>query len=54
MGIHCLISQEERIDLITYTVEMSPDGEVIIKDRKDWYRKPRTLSWRMSLNCRFR
>ncbi|PIE83149.1 MAG: hypothetical protein CSA09_03540 [Candidatus Contendobacter odensis] len=28
------ISQEERMDLITYTVEMSPKGEVIIKDRK--------------------
>ena len=28
------ISQEERKDLITYTVEMTDDGEVVIKDRK--------------------
>jgi len=27
------ISQEERVDQITYTVEVSPTGEVIIKDR---------------------
>lgn len=28
------ISQEERVDQITYTVAMSPDGKVTIKDRK--------------------
>lgn len=28
------ISQEERVDQITYTVEMSTDGKVTIKDRK--------------------
>ena len=28
------ISQEERVDQITYTVEMSSDGKVTIKDRK--------------------
>lgn len=28
------IAQEERVDEITYTVEVSPEGEVIIKDRK--------------------
>lgn len=28
------ISQEERVDLITYTVEISPEGKVAITDRK--------------------
>ncbi|NOQ12921.1 MAG: hypothetical protein GQ583_00365 [Methyloprofundus sp.] len=29
------ISQEERVDLITYTIEMSSDGKMTIKDRKE-------------------
>lgn len=28
------ISQEERVDLITYTIEMSPENIVTIKNRK--------------------
>lgn len=34
------LPQEERVDLITYTVEMSPEGKVIIKDRKTGTQTP--------------
>ena len=34
------LPQEERVDLITYTVELSPEGKIVIKDRKSGTQTP--------------